>query len=1075
MKAERWSAVERLYHDALGRAVEDRAAFLREACGGDEELRREVESLLAYENKAKDFLENSALEVAGELMADGPSSLVAGQALNHYKILELLGAGGMGEVYLAEDTRLKRRVAVKLLPAELTPNGDRLRRFEREAWATSALNHPNILTIHEIGEAEGHRFLATEFIEGLTLRERLQSGLDIDEALEITIQVASALEAAHRVKIVHRDVKPENIMMRKDDGLVKVLDFGLAKMTHPGSSVAAVDAVVATALLANTGPGVVMGTVAYMSPEQARGAAVDERTDIWSLGCVAYEMLAGCTPFVGASANGVISAILSNDKRPPLARYAHDVPERLEAIVAKALAKEPEERYQTISDMLIDLKRLKQKREVEGVLERSISAARSANAKDGETATNNLQSTKANAAEPIADGTIALESHPTPSAKHILTQIKNHKRWAYMTLGVLLITAAALTYFFYLRRTRAPVLTDKDTILLSAWVNTTGDPVFDSTLKQGLAMQLQQSPFLSLFADAEVPSTLRLMGRSPDEKVTREIGREICQRRGLKALVLGSIAKFDRNYSITLEAINSQTGETIALTQVEAEGKDQVLKALSQAASELREKLGENLSSIQKFDAPLEVTTSSLEALKAYSLGRELASRGKQIEAISFAQRAVELDPNFAMAYLGLGVGYSNIGQPQLGSENFAKAYPLRDRVSEMERLRITYFYYLNLTGELDKAIGVLEQFQQTYPRDVFSFGSLATCRMANAQFEEAAKQACEVLRLAPKTVYGYGQSAEALILLGRFPEAKAILEEALREKLDLTGFHLGLYEIAFVNGDAAAMQEQLDWTRGKRDEYVALNWQADTAAYAGEWQRALDFRRQAIDLATRKDANGVAARYAAGEAVVVAVLLSTIQSSSPSSPSSRNSNLNLAFRTLAQQALALERSRETLRQAAFALALAGDTAQAQSLVDELAQSRSKDTIFNSLWLPVIRATLNIRRGNAQQAIQELQPALRYEPRGGFWAQYVRGTAYLSLKQGAEAATEFQKILDHRGEAPISVFYPLAHLGLARAAALAGDTAKSRKSFEDFFALWKDADLDLPLLLEARKEYQRLR
>src|SRR2546427_2003475 len=624
MKAERWPAVERLYHGALERAAEERAAFLNDACGNDDELRREVESLLAYEDKAKDFIENPALEVAGELMAEGQPSLFAGQALNHYTILALLGEGGMGEVYLAEDTRLKRKVALKLLPAELTANSDRLRRFEQEAQAASALNHPNILTIYEIGQTESTHFITTEYIEGDTLRLRLAQALKLNEVLDICIQVASALSAAHQASIIHRDIKPENIMIRRD-GIVKVLDFGLAKLLARPST--EIDTQAPTRF--RTDAGVVMGTASYMSPEQARGLKVDARTDIFSLGVVLYEMVAGCSPFAGSTSSEVLAAILSEQEPQPLARYAREVPAELERISSKALRKNRDERYQTIKDLLIDLKDLKRELELQAQLKRRASPELPGHSTTEGSEPAIAEMVPAQVTPPGADAPARTAS----SAEYIVSQIKSHRRSTAITLAIVALAAVAAYFYFH----RQPVLTDKDTILLADFVNTTGDAVLDGTLKTALAVQLEQSPFLNLFSDERVRETLRYMERSPDERVTKEIAREICERQGLKALLAGTGSNLGRHYVISLEAVNAQSGDVLARQQEEAESKEQVLRTLGQVATKLREKLGESLSSIQKFDAPIEqATTTSLEALKAYSLARDANRRGNYSESMKY-------------------------------------------------------------------------------------------------------------------------------------------------------------------------------------------------------------------------------------------------------------------------------------------------------------------------------------------------------------------------------------------------------------------------------------------------------
>ena len=972
--------------------------------------------------------------------------------LAHYSIVRKIGAGGMGEVYLAQDKKLDRKVALKILPAEVASNQERMRRFVQEAKAASALNHPNIITIYEINEIDSRHFIVTEFIDGETLRQRMKhEHLKLNDLLEIAIQAAGALAAAHAAGIIHRDIKPENIMVRRD-GYIKVLDFGLAKLTQPEGS--PTDTEAPTKALVDTGAGTVLGTSYYMSPEQAKGKRVDARTDLWSLGVVIYEMVAGHVPFEAETPSEVIGLIL-NKEPPPLARYDREAPPELERIVTKALTKDLEERYQTARDLLVDLKRLKRQLDLESEIERTVPpefrTSGSGAAHTGAYAPATSQETAVTTASSEV-------THQVTSAEYIVSEIKQHKKGFAVTGAVVFALAlATVGYFLIARRTAA--LTDKDTILLADIVNTTGDSVFDGTLKQGLAVQLGQSPFLNLFSDTRVRQTLRLMGRSPDERVTAEVGREICQRQGLKALITGSIASLGSHYVLTLEALNSQSGEVLAREQAEAESKEQVLKTLSLTAINLREKLGESLSSLQRFDAPLEVTTSALEALKAYSLASDQSSRGKWLEAMEHYKHALELDPNFASAYSGLAVCYANTGQPKLAAENAAKAYPLRDRVSEIEKLRISSFYYFYVTGELEKYIEVLELYKQTYPRDERPYINLSVAYDRIGQWEKSAEEAGEAIRINPHTVAPHGNLARALMRLNRYDESLAVLNRAFQQlKLDSEHLHTWIYNIAFIRGDAATMKHEVESLGGKQNEYIALDWQTNSASFAGRWRLAQDFSRRSIDLAAHNNAKEVAAQYAAEEALRAAAFGQCAQTKSATA-----------------QALSFEHNQVSLTRSSLALALCGEVSQAQSLVDELAKQYPQFTIVNGIWLPPIRAALELHHNNAAQALTELQAASRYEAAGEFWPQYVRGLANLKLGKGSEAAVEFQKIVAGRSLAPMSALYPLAHLGLARAATLQGDAAKARKAYEDFFALWKDADGDIPVLLEAKKEYEKLK
>ncbi len=766
-----------------------------------------------------------------------------------------------------------------------------------------------------------------------------------------------------------------------------------------------------------TSVGVVMGTPRYMSPEQARGEKVDARTDIFSLGVMLYEMIAGRPPFAGATVSEIIAAIL-RDEPPPLA----EAPPALERIVHHALRKDRAERYQTAKALLDDLNQLKERLLVEKFV------------------------------VPPSGGKSHQRELPPEGGT------TNKRRLLIALAGVsLIVIIAALAAWFYFNR--APVLTSEDMILLADFENKTGEEIFDGTLKQGLAIQLQQSPFLSLFPEARVRQTLSLMRRAPNTLVTAEIAREICDRHGLKSLIAGSIAPFGSHYVITLEAINCQSSESLARHQVEAESKEQVLRALSQAATQLRERPGESLISIQRFDKPLEqATTSKLEAFKAWSVGIEHSYRGKQMEAIPFYKRALELDPNFAQAWSVLSTVYWTNGQMGLAAEAAEKGYALRGRVGEYERLRIDNFYHAFATGNLDKRIDLLKLQKQLFPQAMSGSNDLALTYNLLGQYDQAMAEAREAIRLNPNFAPSRRALGWALHRLNHFEEAKDALAQAMRQKMDTTDFHAILYQIAFTGGDAVGMKEQIEWTREKPQEYAAFDWQTGRAAFAGQWRKAQEFSQRAIDLTARGETIEVAAQYATEQALRGAVFGDCRRARADS-----------------LKGLALERGRVSLPRAALVLALCNEVNQARPLVDELAKLYPEDTVINSIWLPAIRAALELQRGNSAQAIDQLQAASRYEAAAEFWPQHLRGQAYLKLGRGAEAAAEFQKILDHRGYAPLSPLYPLAHLGLARAATLTGDRAKSQKARDDFFAVWKEADADLPALTAAKKEHEKMK
>ena len=969
------------------------------------------------------------------------------EKVSHYRILEKLGAGGMGVVYLAEDMKLGRKVAIKILSHEYTTNKDRLHRFDQEAAAASNLNHPNILTIHEVGDDDGRHYIATEYIDGVTLRRKLAaSHLEAPEILDIALQIASALEEAHAAGIVHRDIKPDNIMIRRN-GYVKVLDFGLAKLTETVDRTP-LDTESPTRVLVQTDAGVVMGTSHYMSPEQARGKPVDARSDIWSLGVVIYEMVAGRTPFEGETSTDVIVAITQKEP-PPLARFAPTVPAELDWIVMKALRKDRDERYQTIKELLTDLRRLKQRLEFEAELERSAAPGSFSGSRSAVPAA----MTTPEHAVPTAEKTI---SHVS-SAEYIASGIKRHKITA-AVVALLLVAATASAVYLY-RRNSKP-LTNRDTVLLTDFVNATGEPVFDGTLKQALAVHLGQTPFLNLFPEDRVRETLRFMGRSPDDRITKDVGREICQRQGLKAMLTGTIASIGSHYVITLEAINPDSGAPIAREQVEAESKEKVLSSLGTAVVNLRQRLGESLSSIQKYDVPIEqATTSSLEALKAFAMGNEERAKGRMRESLALYERAVELDPNFAMAYARIGVNYVNQNQHEAGKQWFEKAYELRDRVSERERLYLSEKYYNFVTGEFDKAVETLQTWARLYPDDFTPHNNLSLNYKFFGQYEDSLTEAREAVRLSPNSASGWQNMIDSFIALGRFDEAEQAARDAQKINPDSLSVHLNNYFFAFLRRDQAAMDREVQWARGKPDEPVFVTQQAGTAVYFGRLKRSEELHKRAVEMFKSQKRN----ENASNELLFLAVEFVLVGKCQEAKDSAKAS-------------LALFRGNGAAN-AAIIYAACNDAGQAESLLEELRKIHSKNTILSSIYVPTIHAAIEKSRGNAAEALKLLESVRSYD-RGrviGLGTTYMRANLYLQQRMGNEAAAEFKKIVDNPGIDVYSPVHALAHLGLGRAAALNGDTAGARKAYQDFFALWKDADQDLPVLVQARKEYEQLK
>ena len=974
-----------------------------------------------------------------------------GKTISHYRILEKLGAGGMGEVYLAEDSKLGRKVALKLLSEEYTANRDRVHRFEQEACAASSLNHPNILTIYEVGSENDRHFMATEFIDGVTLRRKISDeSLGIIEILDIAVQIAGALDEAHAAGIVHRDIKPENIMVRRN-GYVKLLDFGLAKLTERTIDRSSLDAEASTRVFVQTDVGVVMGTSHYMSPEQTRGLVVDARTDIWSLGVVMYEMAAGKPPFLGETSTDVLVSITQKEP-PPLGRFSRDVPAELEWIITKALRKDRDERYQTAKELLTDLRRLKQRLEFENELERSASpeklAAMTTISDHGTVPTRPTPSVAATAET----------THHQSSAEYIVSEIKKRKRGASI-VAALFVLAIGLGVFFYFNRAQA--LTDKDTILLADFVNTTGESVFDGTLKQALAVQLGQTPFLNILPDERVRETLRFMGRSPDERITRDVGIEICQRQGIKALLIGSITSIGSHYVVSLEALNAQTGDSIARDQVEADSKENVLSALSTSAWRLREKLGESLSMMHQFAVPIDqATTSSLDALKAYATGNELRAKGRQDESVAFYKRAVELDPNFAMAYARLAVYYGNRSERGTAQQYAQKAYDLRDRVSEHERYYISEKYHNYITGDIDKAIETLKAWAKTYPNDFVPHNNLALNYSYIGKHEESLKEQLEAVRIDPRNNTARGNLVEAFARLGRYDEAQQALKDLEALGTDNESVHFFAYSLAYAKNDAAAVQREVDWARGKPAEGDVIATEAAKAAVQGKLEYTKELTRQAVSLFEKQDRKESAA-------MTLASLGQTLAS------------VDRCKEGLAAvaEALAINRGRIPLTASAGAYALCGDGARAQAIVDELLKTYPTDTGIVSIAVPAIKAEIERKKGRRAEALQLLESVRRYDlgTIAGFSNNYLRGLTYLDDGRPVEAAKEFQRIIEARSLDLYSQLYPLAQLGLARSLAKQGDLAKSRVAYQDFFALWKDADRDLPLLQQAQKEYEALK